>query len=161
VHRASHDSDVLCHVLFAHEVAHVVFVSHVIILILLLLPLLDLSQLPTSQLRDLTEDLCDAFAFRLNSHATKLVLHLFDDSVRPASDLVVDQLHVLLALLETLKVDLEMLAFSLQVGVFGLLSLHRVIRIHEFFHLVFIGLVGVFVLRLRPDNIPSILVRDL
>ena len=75
--------------------------------------LLDLGELPAGQLRDLTENLSNALALSLNRHATELVLHLGNDTLCPPTDLVVDQLHVLLALLERLEMTLQLLVFGL------------------------------------------------
>ena len=107
-------ANVLCDVLFADEIAHVVLVRHVVFFfVVLLLLLLDLGELPAGQLRDLTENLSNALALSLNRHATELVLHLGNDTLCPPTDLVVDQLHVLLALLQTLEITLQLLVFGL------------------------------------------------
>ena len=107
-------ANVLCDVLFADEIAHVVLVSQVVfLLVVLLLLLIDLSELPAGQLCDLTENLSNVFALRLNRHATELVLHLGNDTLCPPTDLIVDQLHVLLALLQTFEVTLQLLIFGL------------------------------------------------
>ena len=107
-------ANVLCDVLFADEIAHVVLVRHVVfLLVVLLLLLLDLSELPAGQLRDFTENLSNALALSLNRHTTELVLHLGNDTLCPPTDLVVNQLHVLLALLQTLEITLQLLVFGL------------------------------------------------
>ena len=120
-------TNVLCDVLLTDKIAHVVLVSHVVLLIVLLLLLLDLRQLAPSQLRDLTEHLRNALALSLNRHAAQLILHLRNDPLRPPADLVIDQLHVLFALLQTLELSLQLLGLGLQFGILGLTCLGRIV----------------------------------
>ena len=95
-----HDSNVLRHVLLAHEVAHVVFVADgvvVVVLLLLLLLLFDLVQLRMSKLLNLPQHVDEASVGRLDCQASELLLHLHSHACSPAAHLIIYQLHVLLS----------------------------------------------------------------
>ena len=96
-----HDSNVLRHVLLAHEVAHVVFVADgvlvVVLLLLLLLLLFDLVQLRMGKLLNLPEHVDQASVGRLDCQASELLLHLHSHACSPAAHLIIYQLHVLLS----------------------------------------------------------------
>ena len=94
-----HHSDVLRHVLFTHKVAHVVFVAYRVFFVLLLL-LFDRGQLVLRQTCDFSEHVNDGSILCLNGHALQLLLHLDSDSIDPATDLVIDKLHVLFAIVQ-------------------------------------------------------------
>ena len=97
-----HDSNVLRHVLLAHEVAHVVLVADgvfvVVLLLLLLLLLFDLVQLRMSELVNLPQHVDQASVGRLDCQASELLLHLHSHACSPAAHLIIYQLHVLLSL---------------------------------------------------------------
>ena len=102
-----HDSNVLCHVLFAHEVTHVVFVADgvfVVVLLLLLLLLFDLVQLRMGKLLNLPQHVDQASVGRLDCQASELLLHLQSHARSPAAHLIIYQLHVLLSFLLSCKV---------------------------------------------------------
>ena len=100
-HRTTHwhDSNVLRHVLLAHEVAHVVFVADGVLVVVrrLLLLLFDLVQLRMSKLLDLPEHVDQASVGRLDCQASELLLHLRSHACSPAANLIIYQLHVLLS----------------------------------------------------------------
>ena len=161
VSRSAHHANVLSNVLLADEVAHVVLVGHIFVLVLMLLALLDLGQLATGQTCDFTEHLGDAAPLCRDLQASKLLLHFGSDALCPPSDLIIDQLHVLLALCEALHFTLQLLAFVLEVGVFRLLSLHIVGGAHQHFHLILIRLVGILVIGVRLVDLSAVLIGNL
>ena len=127
--RHGHHSNVLSQVLLVHEVAHIVLVAHRIFLISLLL-LFDRHELRLGQVGDLAEHIDNASVLGLDFHALKLLLHFPCHSLDPTTNLIVDQLHVLLAVVQRLKFSLQVLFFCLQMGKLAFLSLSFVLGSH-------------------------------
>jgi hypothetical protein len=155
-----HHSNVLCHVLLTREVVHILLVSERVFLVLLK-PILDCAQLRPCHCCDLTEDGTHGPIFSLHSHAIKLFLHLSNDSLSPAADLVVDELDVLLTLREELHFLSQLLLLTLQVRELALPDLLVVHCSYECTHLLFVCLVGLLVVCVRPNHLASVFVRDL
>lgn len=148
-----HHTDVLHEVLLAHEVTHVVFVSNVFLIIRLLL--LDLGDLRLGQVCDVAQYVHNASVLRLDLQALQLVLQLDSHAFRPPTDLVIDQLHILLALVQALKLDRQILFFSLQMSILALLGLSVILRVHQHLHLCIIGIfLLLIVLRWFADLTP-------
>ena len=89
-----HHTDVLRHVLFTCEVVHVLLISNRVFLVSITL-LLDCAELGLSESSNLSKDLGNRPILGLDGHSSKLVLHLGNDSLGPAANLVIDQCHVL------------------------------------------------------------------
>ena len=114
-----HDTNVLSNVFLAHEVAHVVLIGDrvLVILSLLLLLLPDLAQLGARKLLNFPEHIHQASILRLDCQATQLFLHLSGDALGPAAHLIVNQLHILFALVLLGQLLLELALLHLEHGI--------------------------------------------
>ena len=93
----------------------------------MLLALFDVNELSFSQSGDLTKDINNRAVLSLNIKALKLLLHLGNDTLRPASYLIIDQLHVFLAIKQTLQRGMQLSLLALYVGILSLSCLHVIL----------------------------------
>ena len=156
-----HHADVLRHVLFLHEIVHVLFVSERAFFLVGLLLLLDGLQLSLDEGGDLAHDVDQAAVLHRDRHSLQLLLHLRAHALRPSAHLVVDQLDVLFAILDALELSLQLLLFSLQVSVLGLIGLSVVFRVHKGAHLALVDFVLLLVVRLGFLDLSAVFVGNL
>ena len=167
VHRGPadrHHSNVLRDVLLADKVAHVVLVRDriLVILPLLLLLLPYLAQLGARKLLNFPEHIHQASILCLDRQPAQLLLHLCRDALGPPAHLIVDQLHVLLALVLLRQLLLQLALLHLQHGILRLLALHVILRVNKLAHVLVIGLVGLLIVRARLlANLSLVLICDL
>lgn len=167
VHRGPayrHHSNVLRDVLLADKVAHVVLVGDRILVIfpLLLLLLPYLAQLGARKLQNFPEHIHQASILCLDRQPAQLLLHLCRDALGPPAHLIVDQLHVLLALVLLRQLLLQLALLHLQHGILRLISLHVILGLNQLAHVLVIGLVGLLIVRAGLlANLSLVLICDL
>ena len=155
-----HDTDILREVVFAGEVADVVPVDPLVVNgFARSLILSDVDELGAGQGRDLAKDLHHASLVGRYRQPGQLLLHFVGDAGRPPTHLVIDQANILLAFLQALKLELQLLILVLQVGVLGLFGLHHVSGRHQVPHLLLVCEGRLFVVGWRALDLSPILAR--
>ena len=129
-----HHADILGDVLLACEVSHEVGIGDWVFFFVLL-ALFDEGELWFSQSGDLTKDINDRSVLSLDIKALKLFLHLGNNTLRPASYLIIDYLHVFLAIKYTLQRGLQLSPLALYVGILSLSRFHLVLSTSKDVHL--------------------------